>query len=110
MSQKQKQWQFNAKLGDEKFSILTDDVADQIMKMCEEESDINVIMDKIEKLITKCKFRAYGLKMLNFKHLETFQISEVWKYWLKELERMSELVEEESETNKIFKTKTNIDN
>ena len=74
------------------------------MQMCDSESDVNVIIDKIEKLLIKCKFRAYGLKTLNFKHLENFEISEVWNYRLKELERMSELVEAVSYTHLTLPT------
>ena len=64
-------WKYNKSLGDQKFDVLTDDGAEWLIDMCEEDVQIDELVEKVDKFIEKSKFRSYGKRTMtvSYTHL-----------------------------------------
>ena len=106
---KPQMWQFNVD-GDIAFEHLTDLGYDHVIGLANLCDDVNTMERKLMAFITKCKFKSYKIKTYTKDHLNDFMAEEVWRYRLEQIEKLEKEVENETDINKIFKTKIYIEN
>ena len=56
-------------------------------------NDVNVVVDNIEKMVTKAKFRRYGKRSLTKKKFQKFKDDEMWKTRMEEMDKIQEAIE-----------------
>ena len=105
---KPKAWQY-CEEGDIAYSYLTDCGFDHLRSVAESSEDVESMTKKLDSFITKCKFKSYKMKTYSKNQFDDFAAEEIWKHRIQQIEKMEKDVENESEANKVFKTKVRIE-
>ena len=91
--------------GNLKFRILTDSLFTWLLDVIENEKDINVVIEKMEKSLLKIKFRSYNLKSFSRKQFSELHVKDVWKRRVEELQRIQDELKDERDPDKIYKSR-----
>ena len=106
---KQVKWQYN-KIDDYKYEINTDLGFEHIIALAEHAPTVDIMVHRVEKFIRKSKYISYKKRRYSREHLEEFNCEDTWRLRIDELIKIEEEMEEEKETNKVFKTKILLEN
>ena len=94
-------WKYD-KLGDLGFNILTDDRFDYIVDLTERIDDVNMLVQKLDSFIKKCKSKSYHPRTFTNKYLEEFRAEEIWKNCIDQILKIEQHLGGERENNKIY--------
>ena len=97
---------YNTQDGDLMYEMITDDAADWVLQLIDESNDIDSVMDRINALILKAKYKCYNIRSFSRKQYEDFCMEDVWKHRLRELDMIHKELELETEPNKIHKSRS----
>ena len=98
-------WRFNRPLGDHRFDVVTDAGAEWMIDLCEQEENIDKVVDKVDKFIHKSKFTAYGKITSTRRKKEKWDEKRMWAARLELVHKIANGFEKDRDNVKIWRAR-----
>ena len=98
-------WRLNRPLGDQRFDVVTDAGAEWMIDLCENEENIDKVVEKVDKFIHKSKFTAYGKITSTRKKKEKWDEKRMWAARLELVHKIAQGFEKDRDNVRIWRAR-----
>ena len=92
--------------GKERYAVVTDVYAEKIVGLCEDEENIDKVVNKLDKFIKDSKFKAFGKTSVTRKKKEMLDEKRIWSARLDLVRKLASEFENQKDSIRVWKART----